>query len=670
MATEWFYKRDGEKHGPFSSQQLRGMATSGQLLPSDLIWKEGMSDWRRAGDSSQLFTHSASTPPRAVPGNDKPPAEARPAASRFAATAKSAAQVTQLAAERTKLSTVSLPAAYHALGQHCYETRSLIQDFQADFAELDNLAKVVAGQSLSASNPTPTSFSERAKAVAGKGIEYAQRQKAVLQQALVMKRLGQAAFEKHGDRAGPNSGEVVRIRDRIAAIDDTLASMKSAMRGPHAPNKRVIAVTAGAATLVLLGMVGYGLVSGGSKLAPQSDSNTEVAATNDPVSTPTAGIQDASLLHLLQTQRAKFYSAKKDIRRVVHVIVEPEQKMGLDLSWLEQLQSLEGVEVDAPRGSVLEKASLQSNLSVFLAEDVEVSPSVLSTLVDQCPQLVALAFRAPRNATAAAYIDVLEKCPNLRVLGVNCEQPPPKAAFCRLRQLEVLELTVRQNSPGISAVILSTVADHPKLKCLIVNDLYLGGRKSEPFGFSDLKDLPQLDTLVIGDKGGAASSRENALKSLAELSQVKAIWVKGSGSEQQDTMLNTLLGAAYKGDGFNRGSPKAPRYRDFLPAANCELGRIGFDESNKIVFMPPVVRKQLTHFQIGEQRGRKLAEILMSQVNAVGISRAKELYEKTAQEHIEKAREDIRQYPNLPEIYDHARGFLKGFDEAYKYEKP
>ncbi|NDC39368.1 MAG: hypothetical protein EBZ48_15225, partial [Proteobacteria bacterium] len=363
------------------------------------------------------------------------------------------------------------------------------------------------------------------------------------------------------------------------------------------------------------------------------------------------------------------YSAKKDIRRVVHVIVEPEQKMGLDLSWLEHLRSLERAEVRASSGTTLESISAPRGLTAFLADDVEVKASVLSVLAEQCPELVALAFRTPRNPVPSDCFSALAKFPNLRFLRVHFHHVPPPLAFNRLRNLEVLDLTVRESNVGTSQALLSTVADHPSLNCLIINSLFLGGRKSDPFRFTDLKTLPRLETLVISSKGGATSNQGEALRSLEDLTQVRSVWIRGLDSKQEEE-LRSRLPDKYKGSGETKGSSKGPSYSDFLPAVSSELERIGFDESNKIVFMPPVVRKQLTHFQIGEQRGRKLAEILISQVNAVGISSAKELYEKTAQEHIEKAREDIRQYPNLPVIYDHARGFLKGFDEAYKYEKP
>jgi hypothetical protein len=55
MASEWFIYREKERRGPYSSAEIRSLARSGELLPGDCLWKEGMRKKRRAGNSSALF---------------------------------------------------------------------------------------------------------------------------------------------------------------------------------------------------------------------------------------------------------------------------------------------------------------------------------------------------------------------------------------------------------------------------------------------------------------------------------------------------------------------------------------------------------------------------------------------------------------------------------------
>jgi len=59
--AKWHYQKDGQQHGPVLSQQLKELAASGHLLPTDLIWKEGMSDWVPASKLKGLFGSTEKT---------------------------------------------------------------------------------------------------------------------------------------------------------------------------------------------------------------------------------------------------------------------------------------------------------------------------------------------------------------------------------------------------------------------------------------------------------------------------------------------------------------------------------------------------------------------------------------------------------------------------------
>ena len=76
--AEWHYSRGNEQHGPVSSAQLKQMAAGGQLLPTDLIWKDGMPGWLAAGKIKGLFEGTAAPAPARVtqpaPSTAPPPA--------------------------------------------------------------------------------------------------------------------------------------------------------------------------------------------------------------------------------------------------------------------------------------------------------------------------------------------------------------------------------------------------------------------------------------------------------------------------------------------------------------------------------------------------------------------------------------------------------------------
>ena len=55
MAANWHYAKGGEKHGPIRAAQLKELATKGQLSPDDLVWREDMTEWRKASTVKGLF---------------------------------------------------------------------------------------------------------------------------------------------------------------------------------------------------------------------------------------------------------------------------------------------------------------------------------------------------------------------------------------------------------------------------------------------------------------------------------------------------------------------------------------------------------------------------------------------------------------------------------------
>jgi hypothetical protein len=71
--SEWYYTRAGQQVGPVTSPQLRQAARSGELAPTDLVWKDGMAEWAPAGKINGLFTSApAATAPVAAPAAAQP----------------------------------------------------------------------------------------------------------------------------------------------------------------------------------------------------------------------------------------------------------------------------------------------------------------------------------------------------------------------------------------------------------------------------------------------------------------------------------------------------------------------------------------------------------------------------------------------------------------------
>lgn len=77
MSAEWYYTKDGQKHGPVSAAELKALAQAGKFAPTDMVWKAGMAEWKVASSVKGLFPVPApAAPPPAAPASSEPVASA------------------------------------------------------------------------------------------------------------------------------------------------------------------------------------------------------------------------------------------------------------------------------------------------------------------------------------------------------------------------------------------------------------------------------------------------------------------------------------------------------------------------------------------------------------------------------------------------------------------
>ncbi len=53
--VEWYWMKDGQKHGPVDTADLKQLARTGQLQPTDTIWREGLPNWVSASKAKGLY---------------------------------------------------------------------------------------------------------------------------------------------------------------------------------------------------------------------------------------------------------------------------------------------------------------------------------------------------------------------------------------------------------------------------------------------------------------------------------------------------------------------------------------------------------------------------------------------------------------------------------------
>lgn len=59
---QWYYSKNGVQLGPVPQEEIRAKLASGEILPTDLVWREGMKDWLVAAAVSELAPPLAGPP--------------------------------------------------------------------------------------------------------------------------------------------------------------------------------------------------------------------------------------------------------------------------------------------------------------------------------------------------------------------------------------------------------------------------------------------------------------------------------------------------------------------------------------------------------------------------------------------------------------------------------
>lgn len=287
MAEQWHYSKDNQQHGPVSAARLKELAASGELAPTDLVWKNGMADWQPAAKLKGLFPNRSSVapssssatappvPPPAVSPNvhtGSVPVEQSASTPGlgdrlrvFLGTAQEAGRLVAKQTERAKVAKVTLPAAFRALGKEIFEARRFESEFPQHFQRLDSLkSELEAIQSRAAESPSPSTFTGKAKGAAKTAKVTAQTKSVELKVASAYTDLGKQTFHSHAEASGPEA--VVRpVMDalaRLESLDAEIAVLSEKGSGSWITPKR-LAVGGIATAAIILVIIGSSFFGGG-----------------------------------------------------------------------------------------------------------------------------------------------------------------------------------------------------------------------------------------------------------------------------------------------------------------------------------------------------------------------------------------------------------------------
>lgn len=300
-ALKWHYSRDGARRGPVSSRDLQALATRGDLLPTDLIWKEGMKDWVRADRSSVVFPSSSTdpSPSSATCGNTLPtdvvtatPPTIQPSTR---ATLTSAGSLIAKKTERTKLATVTIPRAYAELGKTVYKDAGKRGAFTSLFEQLDSLlAQRKKIHNDAKARPPASTFADKAKQVANDATDLAKTKALDLKIHQAFASLGESAYTQVGADVGPQE-VIAPLATAIArrdALDKETASIEHSAKGQWITPRRLVFGGGALLALIVLGMIApdKAKIEGGAKeqtRTPRSRTVTKVGKGSEHHQKPT-----------------------------------------------------------------------------------------------------------------------------------------------------------------------------------------------------------------------------------------------------------------------------------------------------------------------------------------------------------------------------------------------
>jgi hypothetical protein len=82
---QWYYAKNSNQLGPISDAELLSKISSGEVLPSDMVWREGLTDWVAASSVPELVVSVPGIPQettlRQMPGMVQPTPYAPPGVS-------------------------------------------------------------------------------------------------------------------------------------------------------------------------------------------------------------------------------------------------------------------------------------------------------------------------------------------------------------------------------------------------------------------------------------------------------------------------------------------------------------------------------------------------------------------------------------------------------------
>jgi hypothetical protein len=194
--------------------------------------------------------------------------------------AGAASKIVAMQAEKTKLNTLTLPAAYRALGKDCLQQKrhlecasELTTQLRSVLAEIKQLSEVATAQ------PAPRSFTDKAKAAGNHAFDVARTKQLGMKRDTLIANIGKAIYNTHADQSGPVElvTPICYALARVSEIEAEIGQQSQVGKGTFVTPKRMLIAAAVAVVVVfaVVGSKGVGDAAFRRELAGESGSYTQ-----------------------------------------------------------------------------------------------------------------------------------------------------------------------------------------------------------------------------------------------------------------------------------------------------------------------------------------------------------------------------------------------------------
>ena len=181
--------------------------------------------------------------------------------------AGAATKLVALQAERTKLNTLTLPAAYRALGKDCLQQKrhlecvpELVSQLRSVLDEIKQLSEIAT------TKDAPKSFTDKAKAAGKQVLDVARTKQLGMKRDSIIGGIGKAIYDQQSEKSGAVElvSPIQRTITRIAELDAEIDHQSQAGKGSLLTPKMML-IGVGAIGLLFVAILFRGIVGTGAQ---------------------------------------------------------------------------------------------------------------------------------------------------------------------------------------------------------------------------------------------------------------------------------------------------------------------------------------------------------------------------------------------------------------------